>query len=71
MELMQKNRQRRQMGVYWFAVEKQNGNSGWNECRKRSQQRQLAVYCRRRESKMEIQGILFRSQESEMEIPAK
>jgi hypothetical protein len=26
----------------------------WNECRKRSHQRQLAVYCRRRESKMEI-----------------
>jgi len=26
----------------------------WNECRKRSQQRQLAVYCRRWESKMEI-----------------
>jgi thiol-disulfide isomerase/thioredoxin len=26
----------------------------WNECRKRSQQRQLTVYCRRRESKMEI-----------------
>jgi hypothetical protein len=26
----------------------------WNECRKRPQLRQLAVYCRRRESKMEI-----------------
>ncbi|MGD0522845.1 MAG: hypothetical protein ABSA48_16435, partial [Terracidiphilus sp.] len=26
----------------------------WNECRKRSQQRQLAVYFRRRERKMEI-----------------
>ena len=26
----------------------------WNECRKTSQQRQLAVYCRRRRSKMEI-----------------
>jgi hypothetical protein len=26
----------------------------WNECRKRPRQRQLAVYCRRRESKMEI-----------------
>jgi hypothetical protein len=25
----------------------------WNECRKRSLQRQLAVQCRRRESKME------------------
>jgi hypothetical protein len=31
----------------------------WNECRKGSQQWQLAVYCRRRESKMEIPALWF------------